>query len=44
MKVVPLEGATITVSELVEQAKGEAVILTLGGQPMVSVRDVSGSD
>jgi hypothetical protein len=44
MKVVPLEGARLTVPELVELAKVEAVILTLGGQPLVSVRDVSGSD
>jgi len=28
----------------VELAKVEAVILTLGGQPLVSVRDLSGSD
>ena len=44
MKIVALEEATITVTELVELAKVEAVILTLGGQPLVSVRDVSGSD
>jgi hypothetical protein len=44
MKVVPLEGMTMTVPELVELAKGEAVILTRGGQPLVAVRDVSGSD
>jgi hypothetical protein len=44
MKVVPLEGTTMTVSELVELAKGEAVILTRDGQPLVAVRDVSGSD
>ena len=44
MKVVPLEGSSMTVSELVELAKGEAVILTRDGQPLVSVRDVSGSD
>jgi hypothetical protein len=44
LKVVPLEGTTLTVPELVELAKGEAVILTRDGQPLVSVRDVSGSD
>ena len=44
MKVVPLEGTTMTVPELVELAKGEAVILTRDGQPLVAVRDVSGSD
>jgi len=44
MKVVPLEGTTLTVPELVEMAKDEAVILTRDGQPLVAVRDVSGSD
>jgi hypothetical protein len=44
MKVVPLEGTTMTIPELVELAKGEAVLLTLDGQPLVTVRDVSGSD
>jgi len=44
MKVVPLEGARMTLPELVELAKVEAVILTLGGQPLVCVKDVSGSD
>jgi hypothetical protein len=44
MKVVPLEGTTLTVPELVELAKGEAVILTRDGQPLVAVRDMSGSD
>lgn len=44
MKVVPLEGTTMTVPELVELAKDEAIILTRDGQPLASVRDVSGSD
>jgi hypothetical protein len=44
MKVVALEGTTLTVPELVEMAKGEAVILTRDGQPLVAIRDVSGSD
>jgi hypothetical protein len=44
MKVVPLEGSTMTVPELVELAKDEVVILTRDGQPLISVRDVSGSD
>ena len=34
----------MTVLELAELAKGEAVILTRDGQPVVAVRDVSGSD
>ena len=33
MKVVPLEGMTLTIPELVEMAKGEAIILTRDGQP-----------
>jgi hypothetical protein len=44
MKIVPLEGTTMTVPELVELAKGEAVILTRNGQPLLSVRDLSDSD
>jgi hypothetical protein len=44
MKIVPVEGTTMTVPELVELARGEAIILTRDGQPLVSVRDVSGSD
>lgn len=44
MKVVPLEGTTMTVPELVELARGEAVILTRGGQPWVSVRELAGAD
>jgi hypothetical protein len=44
MKVIPLEGITMTVPELVELARGGAVILTRDGQPFVAVRDVSGSD
>ena len=44
MKVVPLEGTTMTVPELVELAKGEGVILTRDGQPLVSIRDVSNDD
>jgi len=44
MKVVPLEGTTMTVLELVQLVEGGAVILTRDGQPLVSVRDVTGSD
>jgi hypothetical protein len=44
MKGVPLEGTTMTVPELVELARGEAVILTRGGEPLISVRELSGSD
>jgi hypothetical protein len=44
MKVIPLEGTTMTVPELVELAEGGTVILTRAGQPLVSVRDVTGSD
>jgi hypothetical protein len=44
MKVIPLEGTTMTVPELVQLAEGGTVILTRDGQPLVSVRDVTGSD
>ena len=44
MKVVALEETSMTVSELIELAKGGAVILTRDGQPLASVRDLSGSD
>jgi hypothetical protein len=44
MKVVPLEGTTMTVCELVELARGEAVILTRNGEPFISVRELSGAD
>lgn len=44
MKVVPIEGTTMSVADLAELAKDEAVILTRAGQPLVSIRDVSGSD
>ena len=44
MKEIPLEATTLTVSELVELAKGGDVILTRDGRPVTSVRDVSGSD
>lgn len=43
MKVVPLEGMTMTVPELVELAQDEPVILTRNGEPLMSVRVVSGS-
>jgi hypothetical protein len=44
MKIVPLEGTTMTVSELADLAQGEAVILTREGNPLVSVRCMTGSD
>lgn len=44
MKVVPLEGTTLTIPELVELAKVEAIILTRHGLPLVTVRDISDSD
>ena len=44
MNVVPVEEASMTVPELVELAKVEGVILTPGGRPVASVRDVTGSD
>lgn len=44
MKVVPLEETTMTVSELVELAQREAIVLTRDGDPVISVRNVAGSD
>ena len=44
MKVVPVEESTLTVPELTEMVKDGPVILTRNGQPLLSVKDVSGSD
>jgi len=44
MKVVPLEESTLTVPELTEMVKDGPVILTRNGQPLLAVKDVSGSD
>ncbi|MFI5457640.1 MAG: hypothetical protein ACHRXM_19530 [Isosphaerales bacterium] len=44
MKVVSLEETTLTLPELTELAKDGPVILTRNGQPLLSVKDVSGSD
>ncbi len=44
MKVVPLERTTLTVPELADLVKEGPVILTRDGEPLVAVRDVSGSD
>jgi hypothetical protein len=44
MKVLPLEETTLTVTELVELVRQGPIILTRNGEPLVSVKDVSGSD
>ena len=44
MKVIPLEETTMTLPELVRLAEGGSLILTRGGRPIVTVKDVSGSD
>ncbi len=44
MKAVAVEGTTLTAAELVKMAAKEPVILTCKGQPLVAVKDVSGSD
>ncbi len=44
MKVVPMEETTLTVRELAEMVKDGTVILTRNGQPLLAVKDVSGSD
>jgi hypothetical protein len=44
MKVIALEETTMTVPELVRLVENEDIILTRNGQPLVSVRDVHGTD
>lgn len=44
MKVVPLETTTLTVPELVAMVQNGPVVLTRGGQPCATIKDVSGSD
>ncbi|MGA2066423.1 MAG: hypothetical protein ABSG86_15720 [Thermoguttaceae bacterium] len=44
MKTVAMEGTTLTAKDLARMAKKEPVILTRRGNPVVAVRDVSGSD
>jgi hypothetical protein len=44
MKVVPLEQTTLTMTVLAELVKEGPVILTRDGQPLLAVKDVSGSD
>ena len=44
MKVIRMEGSSLTVPELAEMVKKGTVILTQNGQPLLAVKDVSGSD
>ncbi len=44
MKVVPVEKAGVTVTELAAMAKSGSVILTRNGKPIAAVKDLSGSD
>jgi hypothetical protein len=44
MKVIPLEQNSLTFPELAEMAKEGTVILTRNGEPLLSVKNVSGSD
>jgi hypothetical protein len=44
VKVVPLEETRLTVPELAELVKDGPLIVTRNGQPLLAVRDVSGSD
>ena len=44
MKTVAVENTTLTPKELAKMAKKEPVILTRNGQPLVAVKDLSGSD
>jgi hypothetical protein len=44
MRIVPLDETTLTVAQLEEMVKDGPVILTRNGQPLLAVKDVSGSD
>jgi hypothetical protein len=46
MKIIPLEGTTLTLPELVKLVEDESedIILTRNGQPLVSVKDLQGAD
>jgi hypothetical protein len=44
MKVIALETTPLTVRELAALAKNEAIVITESGKPIVSVKDVTGSD
>jgi len=44
MKVVRLEETTLTLPQLAELVKEGTVILTRNGEPLLAVKDVSGSD
>ena len=44
MKTVAVEDKTLTVEDLARLAEKEPIILTRKGQPLVAVKDLSGSD
>jgi PHD/YefM family antitoxin component YafN of YafNO toxin-antitoxin module len=44
MKTVAAEDTTLTAEALARMAEKEPVILTRNGQPLVAVKDLSGSD
>ena len=44
MKIVPVEQTQMTLPELAEMAMNGPVILTRKGKPILSVKDLSGSD
>jgi hypothetical protein len=44
MKTVAMEDTTMTAEELAKMAEKEPVILTRKGQPLVAIKDISGSD
>ena len=44
MKTVAVEDTTLTAEDLARLAEKEPIILTRKGQPLVAVRDLSGSD
>jgi hypothetical protein len=44
MKLIPLENASLTVRELAAMAKEESIVITENGEPVLSVKNVAGSD
>jgi hypothetical protein len=44
MKAIAVENTTMTAEELARMAAKEPIILTRDGQPLVAVKDISGSD
>jgi hypothetical protein len=44
VKVVPLEATELTLPDILELAKGQTVVLSRKGEPLASVKDLTGLD